>query len=642
MLILQALVLWLMVSAMVIGGAFVFHRLFPRESPWLGFIVAPLAFVALINFIEHFIALPSLLWLLPLFLGPLFWLVVSPSTAWRPLLLPAGIFLGTFAFTFGIRCLVPNILYSSDGISDLNMINNFCQGQKLPPPDTWMPPFRAEWYYSFQHYAASVVKRLLNVKIGVACNVSHGLLSSFICLAGAAAAHRISGGKLWITLIVPFVIESAATGSAAYLQLTSGFNDSLWLSDDLSGGVMNPPDNNLLWQWLAGSSHHERLELQVPGFWTWRDEYHANASGHFLTLFAVWMIAELFLPRRANWPWALALLIPVLAVMASAWALPITLLLGVGAVVIAWLCGHRPEAARATLLLLGGALVVLWPAFYSASSSPQVPDIMATKPEWRVPFLEFVVQWWPVIALWICGVCSWRQLTPGLRWILVVVPVMLIGIELVTIESRYNMVEKMWGYTYGVALIALFPVVAARAGLACRMVTFVLVLSAALSFTGFLVGTLRWAPVADRFHLEGDHYIVSDDQKGRLFQVMTQTKGAIYLSGKCLWCYNECPALGVFTQNQSYIAWSYFESLTNYREEAENRDKIDNAFYAGTLPNRLQFLQANHIAGVVIWPDDAMADDALAALSKELAPAYDYVDCRGDGARNAGVFRLRP
>ena len=85
----------------------------------------------------------------------------------EPLILPSIVFLAAFAFTFGVRCLQPDIAYTSDGISDLNMINNFSQGQTLPPPDCWLPPYRFEWYYDLQHYAASVMERLLAVKVAV-------------------------------------------------------------------------------------------------------------------------------------------------------------------------------------------------------------------------------------------------------------------------------------------------------------------------------------------------------------------------------------------------------------------------------------------------------------------------------------------
>ena len=36
------------------------------------------------------------------------------------------------------------------------------------------------------------------------------------------------------------------------------------------------------------------------------------------------------------------------------------------------------------------------------------------------------------------------------------------------------------------------------------------------------------------------------------------------------------------------------------------------------------------------------SDDFLAALQKELEPSYSYIDCKGTGTKNAGVFLLRP
>ncbi len=692
--LLQDFLLWSLISGLVIGGALAFHRFFPDESPWFGLMVPPVAFVLLINFIEHFIALPDLLILLPILAGILLWLVAAPGYNRRNVFLPACIFLGAFAFTFGIRCLQPDILHTSDGLSDLNKINNFCQGDILPPIDTWMPPFHYVWYYSLQHYAASIIQRLFDIKIGAAYNATHALLSALICVAGAAAAHRLSGGRTWITVMIPFLITAAATGSSAYIYLTS-HDPSEWLASNLSGGVIaydnaianhTPPDGNPLWKLLAlVDPHRERLELQVPGFWTWRDEYHANASGHFLTLFAVFVIAELVAIRRTIWPWIMAVLLPFLAVDSSTWSYPIITLLCGGTVVLALYFDRRPAALQLAGLILLAAFVLLWPSFHDVTSSPQVPDIVWTQSEWRAPFLEFIIQWWPILALWVLGCCYFRELSFGMRWILCVIPLMLIGVELITVEGRYNTIEKMWGYTYGTGLIALFPIVARLANweavgaylheewaparlfhsspakglwdrigdltlvltrptyLACRFVTVLLVFSAAVSLYGRLRTECEWIPWNGGVGaIEGDHYITIDPQKNRIMQILRQVKHKTFLSGKVVWCYNESPAPAVFTGNRSYIAWTYFESVADYPEESNYRTKLANDFYSGALPDRLKFLQGNHIAGVIIWPDDAIPDDYLAALKKELDSAYEYVDCRGDGDKNAGVFLQRP
>jgi hypothetical protein len=653
MLILQALFLWLIVSTLLVGGAMLFHRLFPEESPWFGFIIPPLVLVVLLNFIEHLVALPVLLFLLPLLLGATVWMFVSKFFK-EPLILPSSIFLGTFAFTFAVRCLQPNIAFTSDGISDLNMVNNFSQGQTVPPPDCWMPPFRFEWYYDLQHYAASVVERLMGIKLGVAYNISHALLSSLICETGAASAFSISGGKWWITIATPFLIESAATGSSAYLFLTSRTND-LWLPVDLSSGMVNPPDSNPIWKWLFNDLpvgvgqmkpdailDHQTLRLQVPGFWTWRDEYHANASGHLLTLLSIFIIAELVDARKTMWPWVMAAITPLLATMASAWALPITTLLCWIVVPVALLVGRRPASTRATLVTLFIMLTLLWPGFYNASSSPEVPSIHWIDPQDRTPMVEMLIQWWPIMALWLCSLVCLRDVSFGLRLVMVVVPVMLIAIDTITIQSRYNTIEKMWGYTWGAGLIGLFPFVASRRGVVFRIVTILLLFSAMISLSAFVRAVCGGTNDTAPFHLEGNYYLVTDPQKKRMLQVVGQTKSTIYLSGKCLWCYNEAPTLAVFTGNKSYIAWSWFETLTSGPNEPDYRQKLDNDFYSGAMTNRLQFLQDNKIAGVLIWPDDELSDDFLATLRKELDPAYDYIDCKGDGDKNAGVFLQRP
>ena len=114
-----------------------------------------------------------------------------------------------------------------------------------------------------------------------------------------------------------------------------------------------------------------------------------------------------------------------------------------------------------------------------------------------------------------------------------------------------------------------------------------------------------------------------------------------YLTGICAYCYNEAPALAVFTQNRSYLAWYWYEQRVNFTKEVLARKQEDEDFYSGAMTDRLSFLQDNHIYGVIIWPDDDISDAKLAALKKELDPAYEYNDYQGvPGSKNAGVFRV--
>jgi hypothetical protein len=666
MLPLRALLLWSLVSMHVAGGALLFRRLFGRDHDWYGFLIPGLALCLGLNFLEYFIAVPTLLWLLPLTtIGSLLLLVrpdfdfraawrrIVPGAAgasatrsapvpfsWEGLRLPLGIFLGSFAFTFLVRCLQPNVLASSDGLADLNLIANFLKGETLPPTDGWMPPFKLEYYYTFQHYAASVLTRLFGVAAGTGYNLAHALLSAFVCFVAAATAWRIAG-RVWITVAMPFLIESAATGSNAYLRLTE-LDPSPWTMSNLSGGLEHP-DGNPIWKLLATAPFRERLELQPPGYWTWRDEYHPNAGGQFLTLFAVWILVELFRKERLNWPWIAAFLLPFFALITSTWALPITGLLCGGGLLLAYTRGRRAENAAFVFGTVALGLICMWPSLMPLFSSPIPTPVMWNHHEWRTPLIEFLIQWWPVIILWVSLVFVWPRLSTPVKWATLVVPLMLIGIENINIEDgRYNTIEKMWGYTYGAGLVAFFSAVAMRRAIAFRLVTVIILASASVALFGWMRWDLHWTDWSNAWHLEGDGILRQDPQRTRLLQVLSQFHRKTVLTGKVDWDYYDSPALAVFSGNRDYIAWTWAEEHYGHQGENDFRAAQVNDFYAGKTADPLGFLTGNSIQAVVIWPDDKISDNLLATLKTKLAPNYVYVDCRGDGSDNAGVFLRQP
>jgi hypothetical protein len=268
---------------------------------------------------------------------------------------------------------------------------------------------------------------------------------------------------------------------------------------------------------------------------------------------------------------------------------------------------------------------------------------MWTKPEWHTPFWEFVIQWWPVVMLWISLLVVWRKLPPELKYALVAVPLMFVAVEFVTIEyGRYNTVEKMWGAVYGTALVAFFPAVAVRRTVAHRVVAGIILVSAFISLCGWANSSRRWVDWShNAWHLEGNGIVRLNPQRARILQVASQLHHATLLPGKAVWDYNDSPATAVFSGNRCYVAWFYSEERFGHKGESDFRTQQANDFYAGKMADPLGFLVGHAIAGAVIWPDDAIPDALLATLKQQLAPRYDYVDCRGDGANNAGIFLQR-
>ena len=57
--------------------------------------------------------------------------------------------------------LNPAISCNTEGVADMARILDFCFGDKLPPTDSWCPPYDHGGYYTFQHYGASLLTALL-------------------------------------------------------------------------------------------------------------------------------------------------------------------------------------------------------------------------------------------------------------------------------------------------------------------------------------------------------------------------------------------------------------------------------------------------------------------------------------------------
>ena len=67
---------------------------------------------------------------------------------------------------------------------NLAMIEAYMRGTRLPAPDIWFPPYRLNFYYSFQHYGAALMGRILLLPTGSAYNIAYCLL---VALGGIGA-----------------------------------------------------------------------------------------------------------------------------------------------------------------------------------------------------------------------------------------------------------------------------------------------------------------------------------------------------------------------------------------------------------------------------------------------------------------------
>lgn len=640
MLLIRVAFLDFLVCFHVIGAAVLFRRLFPRESPWLGYAVPVLLFLIVLNFIEHFIPLPNLGWLLPLGVGGFCWVFFKPGYSWDGLKFPTILFLILFNFMLALRCVSPDISNVNEGVSNLTRILNYCVGGTLPQVDCFLPPYDYGIYYSFQHYGAAVLKRLFSTDLGTAYNISYSFLLAWLCLMAAGVAHAISK-KIWISVAVTVVFLGAWSGSYPYL-IFFGPHDFYYPYYELSTNVNEDWDNpaNNPYAWIcAYDKSHPTLLLEGPMINLYWSEFHATLGGHLMVMISLLAAAEVFRPVRSNWPWICLVALPLAVIVASAWFFFIVLFLCVSSLALALLAGRRPQDF--SFAFLGGvaSIILFWPSVYSVTGISSPEKFYWSDPYYYTAFWIFFIQWWPVWLPWFFLCCFWARLDLMGRWILIALPVLLIAMEYVTFADRKLTTEKIWAGIYGAGVVTYLPMLLRQRSVPFFLLGGTILLLSPVCLLKTLYDYNPKPLLQENFaQLEGTSWILADSQKKRLLQVLLRLHGAIILPGRSYWSYSQSPAVVDFSENKCFIAYTYHEYHCGRGPEGDYRSKENNAFYDGKVSDPLSFLRGNNIEAVMIWPEDNISDQLLQQFKSQLDPEFFYIDCKMDGQNNAGVF----
>jgi len=647
--IIRFCLLWSVVSLHMVGGAVLFRRLFPRESPWFGFFVPELLLVLLMNFIEHQVAIPTLKFLLPVTTVGSLWLMVSPKTRWRGLVLPTIIFLGAFTFTFFLRFLKPSIEAVRDGIYDMQFVSGFCMGSTLPVESTWIPPIPLINYYTFGHYGASVMIRLFGLDIGTGFNVAGALLAALIILLTAGVAWQISGRKLWITILSVILVAGAANGCTGYLWLA--IKDIY--PEDVATIHSRVEDTSLhvgLFRYLTKVYLYDRRELFAPGWWAWMGCFHSTSLGQFLTLVTTLSITEMVRKKRSDWPWICCAGSAPMMLVSSTWGFPFVTLLAITA--LAW-CLYKkrvPLHPQGVILGLGLEAACLTPMllYFLNTYTPIHGPADASQ---HTQIVEFLVQWWPVFLPWLGLLFVCRRIHPAVGIVMFVTPIAFAGVEYYNVGARFDMTGKIWGFIYCAAWAAFIPAIAASRSWVFRLLLGLIIINSALGYCFWTTYYWRSVETSDIGQLEGKGDLGStrdDQRKPRLLNVLLPLRNQVIITGKSYWAWCESSRIANFSGNRDYITWSFTcdsDMVHNGLGEGWRREKMLNDFYDGKLDDPLLYLRQRNIAAVVIWPDDNIKDEVLVKLEKQLAPFYEYEDERdvdNHDPPNCGVFLYHP
>lgn len=634
--------LWALVLIHIVGGAALFTRIFKRESPWFGFVVPALTIALVMNFVEHGVGFASFRWALPVTFLSSLGVILSPKVDWRRLALPTLVFLAAFTFTLTIHGLKPDVESVRDGRLDTHLIADYCMGGTLPPTSIWEAGVKQLYYYSFPHYAASVMVRLFGLDIGTGFHMAGALTSAFIFLMVGAIAWRIGGERRWVVAVSVLLTASGMAGSTAYLWLMKPDNKD---PDDTTNLLSHADPNHPFpfHHFLdANVGCYDQRELLVPGYWGWIGSFHSVVAGQFLTLLAVYCATEMVRGNKTILPWILGLVVCLLMLISSTWGLPFIAILFVCTAGYCLWYKLYPGNWRAVVFGWGASALCLAPMllYYLQMEAPGAGAISSAQ---RTELAEFIIQWWPIYLPWLALTFYWKSLNPVTRIIMVLTPIELASLEQFNISDRPDFTGKFWGYLFGAAWAVLIPSLAVTRSCLTRTLLAAFLIAGALSACFWVDYTQRSMAGDNRWHLEGLGDYRTDTVKGRILQSLSTMDHQVILSGECRWAYNESVDLPAFSHNYSYVA-NDFDCDNHFGQgrfdEARHRGDQINAIYDGKSPDAAAFLCNHHIRAVVIWPEDNVTNDALHKLKSQLAVYYWYRNCRDDGdtGSNAGVF----
>ena len=379
-----------------------------------------------------------------------------------------GICIIIFLYAMSWRFIYPDIDGSSEKIADFSYICSYYTGTTIPVPDVWFSPYLSTQYYSFQHYAAALMGRVLLLPTGSAYNIAYCLL---IALGGTAFAGSVFmvARKAWTRTAVIACFVIGGTG----VTILDHFTDkevSPWTTMRFIGSAQmdKPP----LGPWLKAYNNNypivtdNNYVMELPGeiysYVVFLGDYHAPLSGYYLLglcamAMLLWTRSQLY--RYA----AMAGCTLTWTLLANTWVLPLQ-----GLAVAMWLgVNWRDWRRLVPAVATGAALVWLaaWVYLSAFTAAASGYDTAVRLVPWveHTPPLLFVLFFLPTIAFIVLGFVSGnaqgRRL--AMLWLL-----LLLFTEFFYVDDeysghfdRFNTTLKWWPWVMAGTLMTLAPVV---------------------------------------------------------------------------------------------------------------------------------------------------------------------------------------
>ncbi|HEY5079748.1 MAG TPA: DUF2298 domain-containing protein [Opitutaceae bacterium] len=555
--------------------------------------------------------------------------------AWRAEFAPRRL-VGCFAVCAAVflyelvwRFTFPDIDGSSEKIADFSFICSYYTGATIPVPDVWLHPYLSTQYYSFQHYGAALMGRVLALPPGTTYNLALCLLVA-LCGTAFAGAVCLVARRTWVRalLVAGFVI--GGTGMTGIVHLADKDVEP-WTSMRFVGSA--PMDREPLGPWLH-SYQDKFTRLDLPGeifaYVAYLGDYHAPISGYYLMGLAVMSMLLWNGSRQLRYP-VIAGCTLTWTLLSDTWVLPL-MAIGIGG----WLLAcHRDWRRLVPSIAAGAAAVWLAAWVYLSAFTASAAGYGAA--------LRFV---------------PWRLHTPPLLWILFMLPTLaLIGLAAVSgtrrglhlamlwltlllfteyfyvddiysgVYERFNTTLKWWPWVSAGALMTLGPFVleqATRRWVRVAGILFCL-------YPCFYVLDL-WKPFAARpkasvGKMEGTGYLTGEEfPRLMLGRLKVEKPGVVIERPDKEGAFTNSSVLPLFAGQRMWLGWYNHELLwRGFSEDIRRRHDRLLLFYNGGMPNAGKWLLAQGI-DYVLWYRPEDTPEKWEQVGNTIGPDYLWTD----------------
>ena len=589
--------------------------------------------------LEHYVGFGPRPPLLPLTTALSLWLIWRARAVLRENWGMEVLFAAGFLYCLLWRYTFPDIDASEDKMPNFGLIESYMRGTQLPPPDLWLSPFRANCYYSFQHYGASLLGRLLGLGPGISYHLAFCTMVGFLTLlAGSciAALCTWTPGR-WVG-VLSLLLGGSGAAVAAHVFLKEAYVLDIvrFVGGSMVQSELSPLGRQVAaWMTTPGLAPRD-LPMEPLSYFLIKGDFHPPLAGFLLLAFAAALIAAQETGaagrQRALNHALLAATLPI-ALISNAWILPLQFLLVGGWFLFAAVRKQKGYLAPA-LAGLAAATALEYPFLlqFTQQAIGSNAAIGLTGSADHTPWLGWLIIFWPVLGILVLGPFN-RERRPLALFLVAVWTAALIGTEFLYNHdiygaqwSRFNSTLKWWPWVYAGIVVTLGALNLGSRSRVCRYGTLALLVpNLAFAFdlgrqyTGAYEGSK-----ASVGHLSGAMWIERDDVIRDMIVELSLRPDGVTLETGLAMRNTESPAVTLFAGKQSFLGWPWLEEAWRGSYlEIDQRYVQMNALYAGTLQDPLSWLLHNNVRYILWLPrDNADKNARFAPLREQIKPRY--------------------